>query len=201
MKQSDLFIIFFSIFVLLVISGFFIFNISYWQVVVLHFGLFSISLCFLYNKNISTTLKNIGILDVSLSTVIYYTFVGLVSVFLLSIILGILVNFLKINDQSNVASKVNSFPYYILFFGIFIAPFTEELFFRGFLSSKIGNFLSTAIFALFHILYGSITEVIGVFFIGYLFAIIYKRSGSLWPCILIHLLFNLFSISMIKVIS
>lgn len=201
MEKSSLLIALFSFLIILSIIGFFLLNIPFWQVIILHFLLFCVSIYFLYDKDILTTLKNIGILDVKLATIIYYTLIGIISIFLVSLVLGTLLNFLKINDQEKVISKVNTFPLYIVLFAIFFAPVSEELFFRAFLSSKTGNFLSTIIFALFHLLYGSVTEIIGVFFIGYILATIYKRSLTIWPCILIHALFNLFSISLIKVIS
>lgn len=70
-------------------------------------------------------------------------------------------------------------------------PFTEEVFFRGFvfagLSRRLGStgaiIVSALIFSLFHVAYG---VLIPIFITGVLLAWLYRRTGSLWPSIVAH---------------
>ena len=74
---------------------------------------------------------------------------------------------------------------------VLITPFSEELFFRGFvfrgLISKLGPYggmvISAAIFSCFHI---SLGVLIPIFITGLLLAWLYWRTGSLWASIGAH---------------
>ena len=70
-------------------------------------------------------------------------------------------------------------------------PLVEEIFFRGFVfralvprfglpAATIG---SAALFSLFHVLPG---VLLPIFVTGILLALLYHRTGSLWPCIAAH---------------
>ena len=87
-------------------------------------------------------------------------------------------------------------------------PFTEEVFFRGFIyegfSQTFGDskaiLLSAGIFSLFHILAGP-GVLIPIFVSGLALAFLYHRTGSLWPCIVVHSIQNSFAViaSFVKV--
>jgi len=88
--------------------------------------------------------------------------------------------------------------------GVILVGFSEEVVFRGFLlpqfaermSFRAANLLQAAIFLATHVpgwillhqfvLPGILTSVGFVFLIGVVLGIIWKRSGSLWACIVIH---------------
>jgi len=82
---------------------------------------------------------------------------------------------------------------------VLMAPLAEEIFFRGFVFAGLlrpfgvaGAMLASGLlFGLFHVTSGDTLGVVLPFaLIGVLFAWLYYRSGSLWPNILAHLLFN-----------
>lgn len=87
------------------------------------------------------------------------------------------------------------FPLALLFGGAVVAPFVEEIFFRGFVFSglrgkwnwKLAALASSALFALAHILP---TSMLPIFILGLVFAFLYQISGSIWPSILMHVLTN-----------
>lgn len=76
-----------------------------------------------------------------------------------------------------------------------IAPLTEEIFFRGFMfpafRDRLGEFwgitLSAGIFGLAHLQPLALPALFGL---GALLAWLYQRTGSLWPCILLHATVN-----------
>lgn len=78
-----------------------------------------------------------------------------------------------------------------------IAPIVEELIFRGYAYSgwihKIGfwatSLLSSVIFMACHVQYGW-AGLIEVFFVGLVLCAVRRKTGSLYPCILLHALNN-----------
>jgi membrane protease YdiL (CAAX protease family) len=88
-----------------------------------------------------------------------------------------------------------SSPWWFLLAGIVVAPVVEELFFRGFVFAGLrGRYgwlkaalASSALFAVIHLQPLAIPPV---FIMGTVFAILYQRSGSIWPAILMHLVTN-----------
>ena len=83
-----------------------------------------------------------------------------------------------------------------IFFSIFllVSAIAEEFFFRAFLTSYIGIFFATVIFALMHYSYGSVLEIVGAFILGLVFAIIWKKTNNFYIIAIAHFLQNLCSI-------
>jgi hypothetical protein len=82
------------------------------------------------------------------------------------------------------------------------APLAEEVFFRGFIFGGLIRYagaswamvVSGAIFAAFHVTSADTVGLVLPFtLVGVLFAWLYHRTGSIWPSIGAHFLFNLFS--------
>lgn len=105
-------------------------------------------------------------------------------------------------------TAVFDYPSVLLILGlsvVFTAPFTEELFFRGFLFRGLSNsfgvwpaaLVSGFVFSLAHINLGAI---IPFTLIGAIFAISYQRTGTLWTPIATHFAFNLISFSILILI-
>jgi uncharacterized protein len=95
-------------------------------------------------------------------------------------------------QQSKVAPLTT---YATLFAAVVIAPFCEEVFFRGFvfpgllrgMSVGWAVLVSSLLFAVAHADPGSFPVL---FVIGLALAILRWRTRSLWPCILLHMLNN-----------
>lgn len=72
-----------------------------------------------------------------------------------------------------------------------IAPFIEEIFFRGFIlqtlvhkfSSRWGSAITAGLFALFHF---QPQSIIPIFLLGIIINWIFLHSRSIWPCIIFH---------------
>jgi membrane protease YdiL (CAAX protease family) len=90
-------------------------------------------------------------------------------------------------------------PVWLFIVGAVVAPFVEEIFFRGFLfqgfRQKYGwvnaILLSSAIFAAAHL---DLVALIPTFILGSLLAYMYHRSNSVWPGIILHFLVNSFGL-------
>ena len=112
-------------------------------------------------------------------------------IILITGVLNVLSFYTGAGDMKNVVQKIEKIPPLLLFLGaVVVAPFTEELFFRGALLRRAGLIPSTSLFSVLHFAYGSLFEVIGAFFIGGILAITAQKTKSLLPPIIIHALYN-----------
>ncbi len=88
-----------------------------------------------------------------------------------------------------------TFPLVLFFGGAVVAPFAEEVFFRGFifvgLRAKWGwkwaTFASASLFAMAHIIP---TSYLPIFILGVILAFLAQAADSIWPAILIHMFNN-----------
>jgi membrane protease YdiL (CAAX protease family) len=123
---------------------------------------------------------------------------GLMAIsFLFNLVYGGFLAFFDRQIQPDIALIFEStrYPFTLLFGGAIVAPFVEEVFFRGFVFSglrskwdwRLAALASSALFALAHILP---TSMLPIFILGLVFAFLYQVSGSIWPSILMHVLTN-----------
>jgi membrane protease YdiL (CAAX protease family) len=166
----------------------------------IHLGLLSIAMLFLWKGDLRSTLEGIGFPG-KLKTVIGYTAGTLFSMFVLLFILGLVAVFWGFNDQEKVSDKITGLPLPILLFAALVAPVTEELFFRGLLTPRIGVVFSSVVFGILHFSYGSNIEVLGTFAVGLVLGTSFKLSKSITPCILSHMAYNMLAIIVMKVLT
>lgn len=87
---------------------------------------------------------------------------------------------------------------FLFFLTSIIAPFVEEIIFRGFIypgfkekfSVKSSIFLTSLIFGLFH---HEIFTFLGIFFLGFLLTYIFEKTRNLWISIGLHFSNNFFA--------
>jgi membrane protease YdiL (CAAX protease family) len=94
-------------------------------------------------------------------------------------------------DAGKVSFIIGQISIWEVLIVLTVASFVEEIFFRGFLQVKTNLWIAAAIFALFHVTYGSVTEVLGTFVLGAVLGYEFKRTKSLFSPILTHLIYNL----------
>lgn len=178
----------------LIFALYFLVSASQVYIIFFHFTLAFSSLYFLFKKDWKTTLSSIGVPG-NFRNNLAWTAIGFFSIVALTIIVNLVMMFLfGIQDSEKIVDKVSTLPTYLLFFAFLVAPFTEELFFRAFLCSRFGIIVSSVVFSLSHVAYGSIIEIVGTFVIGLFFCLIYQKSKSIVPCISVHFLYNLMSL-------
>ena len=93
-------------------------------------------------------------------------------------------------DLVPILAQLSS-PWVLLIGGAIVAPIVEEIFFRGFVFAGLrprygwqrAAAISSVLFALIHL---TPTAIMPIFILGYIFAYLYQRSGSIWPAILMH---------------
>ena len=99
---------------------------------------------------------------------------------------------------TNVQQVLGGLPLYFIVFSVVVAPINEEILFRGFLVPRWGIFASALIFGALHYLsYLSVSELIAAFAFGILAGYVRKRTKSLYPSIMAHMLVNLLAVAVL----
>jgi uncharacterized protein len=99
-------------------------------------------------------------------------------------------------DQEDIAEAFGSLPFQIFLVAI-AAPISEEIFFRGMMFGGmrrrmpmlVAAFLSAAVFGLLHAFTG-LSAVPPLIAFGFILAVLYEKTGSIVPGILLHMLNN-----------
>jgi membrane protease YdiL (CAAX protease family) len=137
----------------------------------------------------------------SIGKTIWYSFLALLAIFLVSFLYVFLMNSLfsieAPSSKIEVLVRNRSLSSNILLVVVtLIAPFSEEVFFRGFLYSAFkkswgvnaGLFLSSLMFAAVHL---ELYSFIPLMIIGWILAYMFEKTKSLIPAIFLHGVYNL----------
>jgi membrane protease YdiL (CAAX protease family) len=99
-------------------------------------------------------------------------------------------------EQEDIAAGFGPVPVQILLI-VIAAPISEEICFRGMLYGGLRErlprlaaaLIAGLIFGGLHALTG-VTAVPPLIFFGFVLCLLYEKTGSIWPCILLHMLNN-----------
>jgi membrane protease YdiL (CAAX protease family) len=171
------------------------------------FSLFLTSVVFswmIYKGNtVGQIINYLGLSRDKLTIRVVFIGIGLFfSVVLLGLVIGLVSISTNVPLPTNVQTVLAGTPLYFLIFTFLIAPINEEIFFRGFLLSKIGKYfgiaagiiLSALIFAALHFSYMSISEFAAALFFGLIAGYAFVKTKSLYTSIVGHMLVNFVTI-------
>jgi uncharacterized protein len=147
------------------------------------------------------SLLALGLRTTPLLPALGWILLGLIVVIAVTIGYGLLVQVFHLPLQTNAETLTNeakTMPFTVLgalIGAVFIAPFCEEIFFRGFVFAGLlrgtnvvwATLVATVLFTLVH---GDIGSAVPLFVIGLMLAVIRWRTGSVWPGIGLHMLNN-----------
>ena len=147
---------------------------------------------FLFDRvtNIKFAFYNLGLRSIKFKELIKQSLTIFLLLFFLSYLLGFFSILFNISDLEVVGQEILSFPVTVIIYLFVVRVFLEEWFFRGFLTPRVGAIFSSIIFAIGHLSYGSIIEVLGAFVLGVFLAKSYEKTKNLWPNIIAHGLYN-----------
>lgn len=113
-------------------------------------------------------------------------------IFILDIAVSVLSSVLHMQINTNIGVLFAGSPLWFYIFAAVIEPINEEVLFRGFAVPRIGIVASTLIFGLLHSGYNSTfgIEVIAAFVFGIIAGYVFRRTKSLYPSIIAHILVN-----------
>ncbi len=145
-------------------------------------------------KKKKSIINALGINKIKPKNIAVYFVASFIALIAATFVAGSLIEFLGFNDTELVVTAleqiITSSPFFLAYL-FTVRVFAEEVFFRAFLVEKTGILVSTVLFTLVHIGYGSIGELIGVFILGFILAFIYSRTKNIIPLFLAHMLYNL----------
>ena len=167
----------------------------------------SLSLLFLSTSlfYFRTSCNKLGLNKKNLAKGVVFGIIAFVSILFFTIFVEAILALFGINASTGV-EEILSQNIVLILSAIFISPLCEEIFFRATLidffekNLKNTNFsiiLSAIVFSVFHFGYGSFLEVFGAFVAGIILAFIYKKSKTLIAPITAHFLYNLLTISLL----
>jgi membrane protease YdiL (CAAX protease family) len=126
-----------------------------------------------------------------------------IAIVILGLVISVISTITNVPLPTNVQSILGGTPLYFLIFTAVIAPINEEIFFRGFLVSKLGKMFGMAsgillaglIFAVLHLSYLSVSEFVAALVFGLIAGYAFVKTKSLYPSIVGHMLVNLVTIT------
>ena len=98
----------------------------------------------------------------------------------------------NVQINTNVGMAFAGAPLWFYIFSATIEPINEEILFRGFLVPRMGIIPSALLFGLAHYSYNSTfgVEVIAAFIFGIIAGYVFRRTKSIYPGMIAHILVN-----------
>ncbi|MGO8949845.1 MAG: type II CAAX prenyl endopeptidase Rce1 family protein [Ktedonobacterales bacterium] len=146
-------------------------------------------------------LRALGLRATRVWPAVAWVALGMVVVIVVTIVYGAVIQLFHLPLETNgqtLATEAETMPFTVigaLIGAVFIAPFCEEIFFRGFLFGGLlrgmsviwATLVSTLLFTIAH---GDVGSAVPLFAIGIMLAVIRWRTGSIWPGMALHMLNN-----------
>ena len=110
--------------------------------------------------------RELGFKKISAVLLAKQTIILLAGLFALLLAINLIFNFFNYNDLEKVTQTITALPLIAIAYLFIVRVTAEEVFFRGFLTNRMGILFSSILFALPHAFYGSAVEVIGAFVLG-----------------------------------
>jgi uncharacterized protein len=118
------------------------------------------------------------------------------SIFALMILLELIVSLIgqvgNVTISTGVDQAFTAAPIWFLAFSATVAPVCEEVMFRGVMVPRLGIVVSALLFAALHAGYNSTfgVEVIAALAFGLVAGYVFRKTGSLYPSIIAHIMVN-----------
>ena len=179
------------------------------QNVIYYYVLFAVTVL-IFHKFLARTCRNLA--D-NLGGACRMLLVGLVGLYGLNELAYRLTNLVMVNrtnlNDTAISAQMDSAPYMTLLIVVLLAPFVEEVLFRGLVfgnlkgkSRTVAYVVSCALFALLHVWQFAVVYQDVTYFLlmlqylvpGAVLAWVYDRSGTLWTSIALHALTNALSV-------
>ncbi|MFH1663918.1 MAG: CPBP family intramembrane glutamic endopeptidase [archaeon] len=172
------------------------------QVTALDLILVFIPLLYYYrkNKSVKKSFSELGIKRIEKKQLAKKSAEILGGLIAIVFIISLASSFFNVNDLGKVTETVKAITFtspLLLLYYMTVRVTAEEIFFRGFLVSKTGIWVSSIAFGLAHFMYGSVIEVFGAFIAGLFLAYFFQKNNNLVPNIIGHMAYNAVSLLMV----
>jgi membrane protease YdiL (CAAX protease family) len=122
-------------------------------------------------------------------------------IFVLELVVGGISYATGVQINTNVVSVFAGAPLWFYIFSCLIAPINEEVLFRGLAVPRLGIVVSAVIFGLLHSSYDSTfgVEVMAAAIFGIVAGYAFRKTDSLYPSIVAHILVN--TLTLLSIVS
>lgn len=142
-------------------------------------------------------LRQLGFVSFSLKTALVWSGIGILAYLAFALFY---VTVIGPAEQDDIAGEFGPVWIQVLLI-VIAAPLAEEICFRGLLFRGfrtrlpfwLSAILAAAVFGLLHYETG-VSAIPLLIFLGVVFALVYEKTGSLWPAIILHAANNLFAL-------
>jgi membrane protease YdiL (CAAX protease family) len=142
-------------------------------------------------------LRALGLRSTPFLPALGWVVLGIIVVYIVTILYGLAIDIFHLNLQTNADVLMKQATYApitviaLLAGAVLVAPFCEEIFFRGFVfTGLVGGmtpWLAGLVSALlFGIAHGDVGSFVPLFVIGLVLAFVRWRTGSIWPGMALH---------------
>lgn len=150
-----------------------------------------------YGGTFRVAMRRLGFVSFRVGTAAKWIGIGIVSYLAFSIVWSVVIG---TPEQDDIAGNFGPVGWQILLI-VVLAPVAEEICFRGMLFSGLRNRLpmwaaalgAGAIFGALHYSTG-VSAVPVLIVLGAIFAVVYEKTGSIWPPIIMHVANNAFAL-------
>lgn len=149
------------------------------------------------NSSLRKGLRQLGFVSFSVKTALIWSGIGILAYLAFALFY---VTVIGPAEQDDIASEFGPIGIQILLI-VFAAPLAEEICFRGLLFRGfrtrlpfwLSALLAASIFGLLHYDTG-VSAIPLLIFLGVVFALVYEKTQSLWPAIILHAANNAFAL-------
>jgi membrane protease YdiL (CAAX protease family) len=143
-------------------------------------------------RSFTDFISKLGIKQTDVKKELTTAFIYLGILFLVSIVIQAIMVWLGFQtDLEQITKELKEAGFVNLLIVLTVAAFVEEVFFRGYLQRKTNLLFASFVFGYFHIIYNSLSEVIGAFCLGLVLGKEYQQTKNLFAPILSHFFYNI----------
>jgi membrane protease YdiL (CAAX protease family) len=154
-----------------------------------------------YGGGLKASMRRLGFVSFTPSTAAKWIGIGILSYFAFAIVYATVFG---TPEQDDIAGDFGPIGIQILLI-VFLAPFAEEICFRGMVFGGLRTRLpmwaaalgAGLFFGMLHYTTGP-SAVPSLVVLGVIFAVIYEKTGSLWPPIIMHVVNNAFALAVLN---
>lgn len=159
----------------------------------LAFSATAVTYLYLVEKSRKGVIERLGLGrdKLTLGNILIGAFLFLI-IFALEIVVTLVSSTTGVQINTNVSLVFAGAPVWFLLFASVLAPVNEEVLFRGLMVPRLGVAASALLFAIPHLTYDSTfaIEFLAAFVFGLLAGYVFKRTNSLYPSVIAHMLVN-----------
>ena len=166
------------------------------------YSLMFVLVLFSLRKSKKNWLERLGFKKIKLGEEVLVGIFYLGTLILVAFLIGIIFFYAGFEqDLAKVPAIIEQIQLSEILVIVLVGSIVEEIFFRGYLQRKTNLLFASFMFSYFHIIYGSISEMVGAFFLGMILGIAFEKRKNLFVPVFAHVFYNIITIMLLFVVA